>query len=263
MKKIILFLVFLTHFFTLAQSNTAIIQRYLTTTNAKINVSKNDFNDWVIQSDGGLTTSGIQNCYVVQRYKGIEIFRAVSTFSIKNSEVIDVQKRIVDGISKKANTTKPALSAIDALTKAYALLGIKASKSFSVLENTSPNKFKISNGLDIQEPVNANLVFHQESDDKLILAWDLTLNTPEHDHLWSIRIDAVDGKLLEKNDFVISCSFDHSKASVHSRDSRVNLFDSSYKQIFSSSVVQTGGGSYRVIPFDYESPNHSLFSTNY
>jgi hypothetical protein len=38
-----------------------------------------------------MTTSGIQNCYVVQRYKGIEIFRAVSNFSIKNGEVIDVQ----------------------------------------------------------------------------------------------------------------------------------------------------------------------------
>jgi hypothetical protein len=35
--------------------------------------------DWAIQSDGGTTTS-VENCYVVQRYKGIEIFRAVSNF---------------------------------------------------------------------------------------------------------------------------------------------------------------------------------------
>jgi hypothetical protein len=34
-----------------------------------------------------------------------------------------------------------------------------------------------------------------------------------------VRIDATDGKLLEKNDFVISCSFDHSKATNHSHDS--------------------------------------------
>jgi hypothetical protein len=32
-----------------------------------------------------------ENCYVVQRYKGIEIFRAVSNFSIKNGEVVGVQ----------------------------------------------------------------------------------------------------------------------------------------------------------------------------
>jgi hypothetical protein len=68
-----------------------------------------------------------------------------------------------------------------------------------------------------------------------------------------------DGKLLEKNDFVISCSFDHSKATNHSHDSGINLFDSSYKQIFSPSAAQTVGGSYRVIPFNFESPNHSPF----
>jgi hypothetical protein len=56
-----------------------------------MSVSNSDFNDWAIQSDGGTTTSGIENCYVVQRYKGIEIFRAVSNFSIKNIEVVGVQ----------------------------------------------------------------------------------------------------------------------------------------------------------------------------
>jgi hypothetical protein len=51
----------------------------------------------------------------------------------------------------------------------------------------------------------------------LILAWDFTIYTPSQDHIWSVRIDATDGKLLEKNDFVISCSFDHSKATNHSQ----------------------------------------------
>jgi hypothetical protein len=44
-----------------------------------MSISNSDFNDWAIQSDGGTTTSGIENCYV-QRYKGIEIFRVVSNF---------------------------------------------------------------------------------------------------------------------------------------------------------------------------------------
>jgi hypothetical protein len=258
MKKIILSLFFLTNFFALAQSNTSIIQRYLNSSSAKISVSKGDFNDWVIQSDGGVTTSGIQNCYVVQRHKGIEIFRAVSNFSIKNDEVIDVQERIVEGVSKKVNSTKPSLSAIDALTKAYTLLGMKADKIFTVLENKEVHKFKISNGLGIQEPVSANLVFHQATNGKLILAWDFTIYTPKHDHIWSVRIDANEGRLLEKNDFVISCSFDHSKVTNHSYYT-LQDFDSTYKQIFSGAPMQTTSGSYRVIPFSFESPNHSAF----
>ncbi|MFT7335150.1 MAG: hypothetical protein ACI9M1_001050 [Porticoccaceae bacterium] len=259
MKKIALLFVFLTPFFVCAQSNRAVIQRYLSTASAKINVTKNDFNDWVIQSEGAMTSSGIQSCYVVQRYKGIEIFRAVSNFSIKNGEVIDVQKRIVDGVYKKANTTQTSLTSLDALTKAYVILGIKANEAFTILENIEINKFKISNGLGIKEPVISNLVFHQAAGGKLILAWDFTIYTPSQDHIWSVRIDATDGKLLEKNDFVISCIFDHSKAISHSHDSSVNSFDSSYKQVFSSAPTQTTGGSYRVIPFNFESPNHSSF----
>jgi hypothetical protein len=259
MKKITLLFVFLTPFFVFAQSNRAVIQRYLSTPSAKINVANSDFNDWVIQSDGAMTTSGIQNCYVVQRYKGIEIFRAVSNFSIKNGEVIDVQKRMVDGIAKRANTTKPLLTSLDALTEAYLLLGIKANEAFTVLENIETNRFKISNGVDIEEPVIANLVFHQTDGGKLILAWDFTIYTPSQDHIWSVRIDATDGKLLEKNDFVISCSFDHTRAISRSHDIKVNSFDSSYRQVFSSFPTQTTGGSYRVIPFNFESPNHSSF----
>jgi hypothetical protein len=70
----------------------------------------------------------------------------------------------------------------------------------------------------------------------------------------SVRIDATDGKLLEKNDFVISCSFDHSKATNHSHDSGINLFDSSYKQIFSPSAAQTVGGSYELYPSILKAP---------
>lgn len=83
MKKNILFLLFLIPLFALSQSNREIIQQYLTTPSAKSIISNRDFNDWVIQSEGGTTTSGIKNCYVIQRYQGIEIFRAVSNFSLK------------------------------------------------------------------------------------------------------------------------------------------------------------------------------------
>jgi hypothetical protein len=42
----------------------------------------------------------------------------------------------------------------------------------------------------------------------LKLAWDFTIHTSTHDAIWSVRIDALNGKILEKNNDVISCSFD-------------------------------------------------------
>lgn len=259
MKKTLLICFFFISFFGLSQSNKEIIQRYLNAPTSKSTFSKDDFSDWVIQSDGGYTTSGIKNCYVVQRHNGIEIFNAVSNFSIKNNEVIAVQQRAVKGLSKKVTTTKASLSVIEGLKQAYSKLGIAPIKDFELLETISVNKYKISNGLAIAEPVVANLVYHQTKEENLILAWDFTIYTPKHDHLWSVRIDANNGNLLEKNDFVISCSFDHKAETISSNTFNTAAFDITYKQIYTPQNLASNSGTYRVIPFEYESPNHSPF----
>lgn len=259
MKKILLFCLFIVSFFGFSQSNKEIIRQYLNSPTSKSTFSRDDFSDWVIQSDGGSTTSGIKNCYVVQRYNGIEIFNAVSNFSIKNNEVIAVQQRAVTGLAKKANTIKANLSVTEALGKAYSQLGIVPVKQFELLETTTVNKYKISNGLTIVEPVVANLVYHQTKEGNLILAWDFTIYTLKHDHIWSVRIDANNGNLLEKSDFVISCSFDRKAENISSNTFDTSVFDIKYKQIYTPQTFALSSGSYRVIPFDYESPNHSPF----
>lgn len=259
MKKNILFLLFLIPLFALSQSNREIIQQYLTTPSAKSIISNRDFNDWVIQSEGGTTTSGIKNCYVIQRYQGIEIFRAVSNFSLKNTKVIDVQKRIVDNVSQKVNATNPTLLATDALLKAYFHLGISTNTTFAVLNKVESNKFKISDGTTTNEPVIATLVYHQAQDNKLVLAWDFTIHTPKHDHLWSVRIDALNGKMLEKNDLVVSCSFHQGQAFSVIKKSQIENLGATPKQIYTGPSSFVPGGAYRVIPFNFESPSHGPF----
>ncbi|MFV8441049.1 T9SS-dependent M36 family metallopeptidase [Flavobacterium sp. LB2P44] len=260
MKKTLLSILIVLPLLVFSQSNKEIIQNYLSTPQAKSSISNRDFNDWIIQSEGGSTSSGIENCYVIQRYEGIEIFRAVSNFSVKSSKVIDVKKRIVEDVSNKVNAKKPSLSVSDALANAYFYLGIKAINPFTVLENSERNRFKLSNGWGTEEPVTANLVYHQAKDNKLILAWDFTIHTRTHDHIWSVRIDALTGKMLEKNDFVISCSFDKNKAYTTKADnSTTKYLGNTYKQIYSGSSSVATGGSYRVIPFNFESPIHGPF----
>ncbi len=259
MKKFLLFIIFLGPIAIFSQSNKQIIQNYLNNPSSKNSISSADMKDWVIQSEGSLTTSGIENCYVVQRYNGVEIFRAVSNFSIKNKQVIDVKTSTVIDAFKKVNAIKPSLSVVDALGKAYFQLGITTKEKFTILETIEDNKYKISNGLGITEPVLANLVYHQESDNKLILAWDFNINTSVHDHLWSVRIDALNGKLLEKNDLVISCNFHKEKVFITESSMIVKSTEKLPKQLYSPITAAFSGGAYRVIPFNIESPSHGAF----
>ncbi len=261
MKKITLIAFLFISVVSFSQTNKQVIQNYLNSNTAKFGLSKNDIQEWIIQSEGNSSSTKIESCYVIQTYNGIEIFRAVSNFSIKDKQVINTQNKFISNVSRKVNAEKPSLSATDALSRAYSQLGIANTNSASVLEKVSQYKYKISNKLTNHEPTEVSLVYHQSAENNLILAWDLTVETPTHDHMWSVRIDALTGVLLEKNDLVISCQFDRSSA-FSSDESDTSLwftsFDNSYKQIYSpANTVVVGGGTYRVIPFNYESPNHS------
>ncbi|MFV8356514.1 T9SS-dependent M36 family metallopeptidase [Flavobacterium sp. XS1P32] len=259
MKKILLSVIYIVPFLIFSQSNKQIIQNYLNGPEAKSNKLSRELSDWAIQSEGNSSTTNINNCFVVQRYQGIEIFRGVSNFLIKQGKVIDVQKQFVSDISKKVNATSPALSVTDALGKAYFQLGITTKSPLTIIEKTDLNKFKVSNGLGIEDPILGNLVYHQTKDGMLKLAWDFTIHTSTHDAIWSVRIDALNGKILEKNNDVISCSFDRNN--THSAENLPieKLGNATYKQIFSPLTTQVQSGSYRVIPFNSTSPNHSPF----
>ena len=259
MRKITLIAFLLISVLTFSQSNKEVIQNYLNSNTSKFGLSKNDVQDWVIQSEATSSSTNINSSYVIQRYNGIEIFRAVSNFAIKDKKVIDNDKKFIANASAKVNAVTPKLSADAALSKAYSLLGILAPNTNGGAEKVSQNKYKIDDKVTNHDPIEINLVYHQSADNKLMLAWDLTIETPKHDHLWSVRIDALTGQLLEKNDLVISCQFDAQFASSLASDKSVSAisFDNSYKQLFSPVAAAATGGTYRVIPFNFESPIHT------
>jgi predicted aconitase with swiveling domain len=258
MKKITLLIFYLIPLFTFSQSNKEIIQKYLNSNTAKSGLSASDVNDWVIESEGTTSNSAITNCYVLQRHNGIEIFRAVSNFSIKNGQVVNADKNFVGNVSKKVNAKNPSLSAVQALKKAYEQLKITPTTPFTVLETISKYKFTISNGLESGEPVSANLVYFTAKGNTLVLAWDFTIYTIAPEHKWSVRIDAQTGKILEKKDYIISCNFDRKKQiSTVITDVLVDVNPLNYRQLYSKKTTLANEGTYNVIPFNYESPNHA------
>lgn len=258
MKRTLLFALLALPYFVFSQTNDEIIRNYLKTPSAKKLKSSQALQDWIIQSEASSKVTGITNCFVVQRHQGIEIFRSVSNFAIKNGKVIRHQENVVVDATKKINTSKPALSVTDALAKVYFQLGLPAS-NFQVQSHTKPYAYTLLGGTSSQEePIRANVVYHQNESGDLKLAWNLTIPTASHDTIWSVRADASTGKILEKINTVLSCSFDQ-RAVFSSRNDILNPDAITYKQIFTPVKAQTQGGTYRVIPFQIESPIHGNF----
>ena len=255
MKKITSLLMILFTVVGFSQDYTGKIQTYLNSNKDKLQLTTTDINDWVIESTENSESTGINNYFIKQRYQGIEIFRAVTNVWVKNNEVIDAKSRFVSNLSMKTNTTSPSITAIDAVGKAFNHFNITSTSPIEVIETISPNKYKISNGDLIEDPITAQLVFQQMKTGSLRLAWDLTFYAPGYNHLWSIRIDATNGTILEQNDQTVSCSF---KRSTSNKNSNVTKFISSFYKP-TVSPVQVQSGTYTVIPFNYTSPDHSPF----
>ncbi|WP_395077084.1 T9SS-dependent M36 family metallopeptidase [Flavobacterium sp.] len=257
MKKITLLTAFLISFVGFSQANKEIIQNYFDDNQSKLSISKQDISDWNIESEVTGSGTKITSCYIVQHYKGIEIFNAQSNVSIKNGKVINIGDNFKKDISQKVNSTIPTSTASEAFQKVYAELGYKINSKFTAIETKSPNKFKVSDGVQ-KKPIDAKLVYQYTSDDKLKLAWSFMFYSPDGDHLWSIRIDAVNGKILEKNDLTLSCNFGEHNSGKHNHTNTFNFAKSFYKNNNAIPAIPPSG-SYKVIPYNYVSPDHSPF----
>lgn len=255
MKKNMLCLLLLTAFTTWAQTDQAKIQTWLDANSKKSGFAADDIKDWTVKSSSSSKATKITHYYIQQQYNGIEIFAAVSNVAFKNGEVIHVGDRFVPQLKTKANVAIPTLSVLEALAKAYLLLDVKTSGNRTVLENQKTNYYKISNGFSGKDPVNARLVYQQTSENTLRLAWDFTIHTPNQLHVWGIRIDAVNGEMLQKNELMLSCQFD-SGDHHHATKPQLDDFSENVFKQQTTAPFEVKNSSYRVVPFNYQSPLH-------
>ncbi|TRX24940.1 T9SS type A sorting domain-containing protein [Flavobacterium franklandianum] len=257
MKRILLLFVMLICMSGFSQSNKQKIQSQLNTEMKKFGLTTKDIADWVVESEVTSETTKINNYYIVQRYQGIEIFNAQSNVSMKNGKIINISNNFKKNVAQKVNETTPALSALEAIENAYSRLGINNSTSFSIVETINDKSFKLSDGIQ-EDLISAKLVYQSTKDDKLKLAWAFQFYSPDGKHLWDLRIDALNGVLLEKNDLTINCNFGYVKQTRYPANYPFNFNESTVSKTVTS-PVGVNAGSYRVIPYNYESPNHSPF----
>lgn len=255
MKKITFYLLMFIAFKGFAQTDEAKIHSWLQANHTKFGLVIEDISDWEIKSTSNSKATKINNYYIQQRYKGIDVFAAVSNFAIKNGEVINVSDSFITNIAKKSNTTTPTISVIEALTKAYLLLDIQVVGHIAILENPKSNNYKISNGFSEKKPVKARLVLQLNDKNVLRLAWDFTIHTPDHLHVWNMRIDASNGEVLDKNDLMISCQFESGIPHHPASTLQTTKFSENFFKTQTTAPFEVANSSYRVVPFNYQSPD--------
>lgn len=255
MKKITILFFSLFSVLSFSQETTTKIQNYLNQNKEKFNLKSQDIADWFIESDGNSESTGINNYFIKQRYQGIEIYNAVSNVWIKNGEVINVMNRFYPNIAQSINTTTPTLGVMQALDKAFLHVQNNNVQS-QIISQKSNFEYLLSNGNLSEDAIKAELIF-QPTNNNLKLAWQFTFYTQDYKHLWEIAVDATNGTILNKHDMVISCNFDSKCNHNHINKTKINFSNAIFNSKNLFAPLQVQGGSYRVIPYNYESPNHT------
>jgi len=261
MKKITLLIVFLVSLTGFSQNKQQKLQAYFDSNYSKSGLTKQDVSDWVIASENYSDVTKISNVHVTQRYQGIEIFNATSSAWVKDGQIINYTNNFKSNIAGKANAVTPRLSAIQAVQSAYAKLKIVGLPVFAVAETINAKEFKLTDGLQ-EDQISVKLVYQTTENNQLVLAWALQFYAPGSSELWDLRVDALKGDILEKNDLTVRCSFGELRHTGKHNHKHANESFSFTKNAFSNSeasMLEAQGGSYRVIRYDGESPSHSPF----
>ena len=172
----------LLYFFVLILANSLFGQDYKSSVNAYLNANKSelgiesqDYDDLIIDRHSYSKSMDVENVYAIQRHQGIEIFNSVSSFAIRNGQVLNAGFSFEKNISEKVNTTNPSINAATAINNAAQRLDLITPSNIELIENVSDNKFIFSDGGISLENIPVKLVYQTMDDRTLRLAWDLSI----------------------------------------------------------------------------------------
>ncbi len=256
MKKIILFVVFISFGFLNAQDFSGVIDSYFNENRSSFGLTSQDVSDIQIYSQHYSKSTKVHHVYNVQRYQGIEVFNAIANFAItNNNDIKHLTQSFIPLLSQKVNTTSPGLTAEQAIFQAASQLGLNSPSGLELIETPEPNKYVFTNGSISQENINVKLVLQpNEEQSALRLAWDLDIYILDGSHWYSVRIDAQTGQLLDTHDWVTSCNFGEAHLTEHNMAAS-RIIERSILEVNTTNRL-VDGAQYRVFALPNESPNH-------
>lgn len=242
----------------LGQNSSTVIQQFLDKNHVEQKLTKQDISNWSITSHHTSNTSGVTHIYIQQEHQGIPVSNGVANFALKEGKVLSMGNRLVTRLSEKANYTTPAINPVQAIQFAAKQLDLSTPTGLKALEPISKQHFIYNTGGISKENIPVRLMYHAVSDMEVKLVWDLSIYTLDANHWWSVRIDAQTGDLIDQNDWVVHCNFEHSPFTKCDNKSHQSVLKTPADFAAPETMMQPD--QYTVFALPLESPSHGTRS---
>jgi len=260
-KKYTLWSIYFTLFFVSAgnlvseaQNNKALIQTAFQNEKSKQNWQDSDISEWKINSEHKDKSSGITHAYVQQMHNGIPVYNAISVFAFKQNSVASFKPGIIKKVKEKANASSASITPKTAIESAARHLELAMTSSPQLIKSdVKTNQYEFDVPELSANPVKVQLLY-LPNNNKLKLAWDVSIELKGGQHWWNVRIDATSGIFLDKNDYVTECNFGDGHNHFEHQGTISPLMVTSPQPAWP--VAPPPGNTYNVYPLPIEAPSY-------
>ncbi|MCB1055103.1 MAG: hypothetical protein KDD11_06275, partial [Acidobacteria bacterium] len=149
--------------------------------------------------------NGTTHLRFVQKVHGLEVANAPLSVNVSaRGEVINQGGRLLAVAESSVPAPQPALGAREAVLAAAERLGLETSGPLVETKSAvrSATRTEFFGGAISTSRIPASLKYFATDAGALRLVWDLVIETPDHQHLWNVFVDAANGEILDRHDWV-------------------------------------------------------------
>ena len=198
--------------------------------------------------------------YLQQTYLGVDVYNAITPVAFRDDKVVSFTPGRINEVEKliTGSNAKATVAPLAAVRNAAADINLPITQSIAVplRQTTDGQEFEYDKmGIGFNNIVTRlTWVPVSENNNQMQLAWHVMLHTLQSNDLWSIKVDAITGKILRKENLTNKETFQ----TFNPR--KLPCFDvipPFYGQKSETGIQAINSAKYNVIPYPYQDPNFS------
>ena len=183
---------------------------YIHQNQSGLNLTDTNLDQMRLQTSYASKQSGITHVFFEQILDEIPVHGTWIAVNVaRDGSIINARTNFVAVSEAGTRAPREAMAAADAAVFAANHLGLEVSTPITALsaEEGPRRSVRLSDGGFAREPISAELVYEPVAQDQVRLAWFVDFKDQGGPHHWQLRVDGLDGRILSKNDLVISDRF--------------------------------------------------------